>query len=115
MRRVRSAFFACIVVLAAGGPAAAQDRPDAGVPADPPPTMDVGDLWHKVRRQEFSAPDDTLTPNTRYLVFAPNIGSKPSTGFSGGFSWNTAFFSGDPSTTHISSINGGFKLSQKKQ
>ena len=50
-----------------------------------------------------------------FLVIAPSIGSKPSTGLTRGFSGNMAFFRGDPETTHISSISGGFKLSQKKQ
>ena len=46
---------------------------------------------------------------------APTIASKPSTGLSVGFNSNLAFFSGDPSTTHISSISGGLRVSQKKQ
>src|SRR5262249_26111100 len=50
-----------------------------------------------------------------FLVFAPSIGSKPSTGFNGGFNANMAFFRGDPATTHISTIAGGFKVSQKGQ
>jgi len=51
----------------------------------------------------------------RFLVIAPTIGSKPSTGFTLGFSGNVAFFDGDPAATHISSISGSFKLSQKGQ
>ncbi|MBZ5556964.1 MAG: hypothetical protein LAO77_06760, partial [Acidobacteriia bacterium] len=115
MRRFRFTFCTLAVLAALAVSAAAQDRPEAGASADPPAAMDVGDLWHKVRRQEFTSNDDPLGANKRYLVFAPSIGSKPSTGLNGGFSWNTAFFSGDPDSTHISSLNGGLKFSQKKQ
>jgi outer membrane protein assembly factor BamA len=104
-----------MLVVALAGAASAQDQPEPGTNTDPPALMDVGDLWHKVRKQAFSSNDDSLGPNKRYLVFAPSIGSKPSTGFNGGFSWNSAFFRGDPSNTHISSLTGGFKISQKKQ
>jgi outer membrane protein assembly factor BamA len=126
MVRIRSVAYVCLAVLAFSSGVSAQDPSETGTastqdrakaaatPApDPPALMDVGDLWHKVRKQDFTA--DEPAPNKRYLVFAPNIGSKPSTGFNGGFSWNAAFFSGDPSYTHISSLNGGFKVSQKKQ
>lgn len=48
-------------------------------------------------------------------MVTPSIGSKPSTGLSGGFTGNTTFLLGDPGTTHPSSLSGGFKFSQKKQ
>jgi outer membrane protein assembly factor BamA len=120
MRRFQSVVCACLAaaaMVALGSDAVAQDRPEpesSAPPAYSGTAMDVGDLWHKVRGQEFAGAD-TVAPNRRYLVFAPSIGSKPSTGLNGGFSWNTAFFSGDPSSTHISSLNGGLKFSQKKQ
>ena len=46
---------------------------------------------------------------------APTIASKPSTGLSAGLNSNLAFFSGDEKTTHISSVSGGLRFSQKKQ
>jgi outer membrane protein assembly factor BamA len=42
-------------------------------------------------------------------------GSKPSTGLSVGVNGNIAFFGGDEKTTHISSVSGGLRVSQKKQ
>ncbi len=79
-----------------------------------PPTTDVGDLWRQVRH-----PDDTrdsdLDSDRRYFVLAPTIGSKPTTGLTGGINTNVAFFRGDESTTHISSLSGGFRVSQMKQ
>jgi len=74
---------------------------------------DVGDLWRVVRHRDAAV----LAPSTsdRFFVVAPSIGSKPSTGLNGGLSGNMAFFRGDRQTTHISSISGGFKVSQKKQ
>jgi outer membrane protein assembly factor BamA len=91
------------------GVASAQEPP----PSEAPPaiaSLDVGDLWRLARHKEQSDADD---PH-RFLVFAPSIGSKPSTGLNGGFAGNVAFFSGDEAG-HISSISGGVKVSQKKQ
>ncbi len=104
-----------LAIGALGGALSAQDRPETVGSPDDTKTIDVSDLWHKVRRHEGTGQGGTLDSNKRFLVFAPSIGSKPSTGLSGGLSWNTAFFSGDPATTHISSLSGGLKVSQKKQ
>ncbi len=78
--------------------------------AEPARQLDVGDLWRMVRHKD-AADEDAR----KFLVFAPSIGSKPSTGLNGGFSGNVAFFLGDPATTHISSLSGGLKVSEKKQ
>jgi len=43
------------------------------------------------------------------------VGSKPSTGINGGLAGNVAFIDGDARTTHISSMSGGLKVSQKGQ
>jgi len=50
-----------------------------------------------------------------FLVVAPSVGSKPSTGVNGGLAANVAFIDGDARTTHISSMSGGLKVSQKGQ
>ncbi len=50
-----------------------------------------------------------------FFVVAPTIASKPSTGLSAGLNTNLAFFTGDEKTTHISSLSGGLRVSQKKQ
>jgi hypothetical protein len=101
--------FACIVaaLVACGAPAAAQT---------PAPAVDVGDLWHAVRHKSDERPDGRdSSPRERFLVAAPTIGSRPSTGLTGGVNGQMAFFSGDAATTHISSISGGVRLSQKGQ
>jgi len=100
-----------LVILALGVvPASAQDHAAA-----PPPvyTFDVGDLWHMVRHRPVLG--DTGS-GRRFLVFAPSIGSKPSTGVTVGLSGNVAFFKGgDAATTRISTFTGGLKVSQKRQ
>jgi hypothetical protein len=88
-------------------------RAQDGLPeaAEPARQIDVGDLWRMVHHKDASE-DDT---RKKFLVVAPSIGSKPSTGLNGGFSSNIAFFLGDPATTHISSLSSGLKVSEKKQ
>ena len=103
-------------IVAGRGAAGAQDRPDAAAPVAPRAaeqvaTLDVGDLWRMARHKDAPADD----ARKRFFVFSPSIGSKPSTGFNVGFSGNVVFFEGDPQTTHISSLVGGLKVSQKGQ
>jgi hypothetical protein len=76
-------------------------------------TFDAGDLWHLVRRQD--PPAATATTRKRYVVATPSIGSKPSTGFSVGFSSVMAFYSGDEDSTHISAVSGGLRVSERGQ
>jgi hypothetical protein len=79
--------------------------------------IDVGDLW-RLARHENDAPDAPALPGShdrRFLVVTPSIGSKPSTGFSAGLSGAVAFYKGDQQTTHISTLSGGFKITQKGQ
>jgi len=102
-----------LTLLTAGTVRADEPAPPAAAPQE---TTDVGDLWRLVRHKD-AASDVSRDPDSRkrFFVVAPSIGSKPSTGLTGGFSGNMAFFRGDPQSTHISSISGGFKISQKKQ
>ena len=84
----------------------------------PWPATDVGDLWHKVHpKTEPTEQDPAIEAarNGHFVVVAPSIGSKPSTGLTLGVNANTAFFQGDSATTHISSMSGGIRVSQKKQ
>jgi hypothetical protein len=104
-------FGACLA-LALAIPASAAAQSDPAVNA-PPHLTDAGDLWRLIRHKESG--DDDADVGKKFLVVAPSIGSKPSTGLNGGLSANVAFYSGDPATTHISTINGGFKVSQKGQ
>jgi hypothetical protein len=119
--RLAVAFF-LILILAVSARATPAEPADAPAePADAPAapaaaTRDVGDLWRTIRHKDTVALDPGASAGKPFMVIAPSIGSKPSTGFSGGFSGNMAFFrGGDEEATHISSISGGFKLSQKKQ
>lgn len=70
-------------------------------------------LRHKLPTEHAELEDEES--RAHFLVVAPSIGSKPSTGVSGGFSSNIAFFRGDPQTTRISVLSAGMKFSQKKQ
>jgi hypothetical protein len=96
------------ILFATAVPLRAQDKAAA-------PTTDIGDVWHEIRHRDpvpVGGPDED---RRRFLVVAPTIGSKPTTGFTGGINGNMAFFRGDPQTTHISSLSGGFRVSQKRQ
>jgi outer membrane protein assembly factor BamA len=57
----------------------------------------------------------TIEPHRPFFVVAPSIGSKSSTGVTGGLSGNIAFIAGEPQTTHISTMSGGLRVSQKGQ
>jgi outer membrane protein assembly factor BamA len=92
------------------GPAAAQDIVPIESPASPS-LMDVADLWRIARHKD--APDAEAA--RKFFVIAPSIGSKPSTGLNAGLAGNVAFFQGNTDTTHISSVSGGLKVSQKGQ
>jgi hypothetical protein len=126
---LRKSLFLWVVLLAvAAAPARAQDQPDTQPrEADPAasglfqPTLDAGDLWHVLRhgRADPLAGDPGASApapvRDHFFVAAPTIASKPSTGLSVGLNSNLAFFSGDEKTTHISSISGGLRFSQKQQ
>ncbi|HZR26183.1 MAG TPA: BamA/TamA family outer membrane protein [Vicinamibacterales bacterium] len=104
------------LVLLNASSAIAQTAPVDG------PTTDVSDVWHAIRHKD-DAPEpqaaDTANPVKKrddYLVIAPTIGSKPTTGLTAGFNGNVAFFKGgDPDATHISSMSAGLRVSQKGQ
>jgi hypothetical protein len=105
-----------LALLAGARPAAADDGP---VSADAPPpkadAVDAGDLWHRIHHRPDEDPAAEPPPARRFFVVAPSVGSKPSTGLTIGLSGNVAFFAGETPGTHISSLVGGFKLSQKGQ
>jgi outer membrane protein assembly factor BamA len=103
----------CLSLLmgaAAAAPLHAQEQKTA------PATVDVGDLWRDLRHRDAPQTEAPATNDRRrFLVVAPTIGSKPTTGLTGGLNGNMAFFRGDPQTTHISTLQGGFRVSQKQQ
>ncbi len=103
-----------LLAACAAMPARAEEGSNAASP--PGQSMDVGDVWRMVRHKtNDTAQASASTRSERFVVVTPSIGSKPSTGISAGFSGNMAFFHGDPHDTHISSISGGLKVSQKGQ
>ncbi len=79
--------------------------------------LDAGDLWRRVRHHDPADTSQPLAADTRkpFFVVAPSVGSKPSTGINGGIAGNVAFVDGDASDTHLSSVSGGLKFSQKGQ
>jgi hypothetical protein len=104
------------ILLSTELPTDAQIAQDPRPPVAPPATLDVGDLWRAVRHKDTSALA-TAKPSAhqRFLVAAPTVGSKPTTGFTVGVNGNVAFFSADPATTHISSVGAGVRVSQLGQ
>jgi hypothetical protein len=124
----KSLYLWVVLFAMVAAPARAQDQADAP-PRDTAaaasglfqPTLDAGDLWHVLRhgRADPLAGDPGATAPTpgrnHFFVAAPTVASKPSTGLSVGFNSNLAFFAGDEKTTHISSVSGGLRFSQKKQ
>src|SRR5712691_7137855 len=96
------------IAIGSSAPLLAQEQ------SAPPPTTDVGDIWRQVRHTDDGS-QSNIDPDRRFAVVAPTIGSKPTTGLTGGMNSNIAFFRGDPSTTHISTLTGGFRVSQKQQ
>ncbi|HYM22865.1 MAG TPA: hypothetical protein VEU08_06645 [Vicinamibacterales bacterium] len=107
---IRSLGASLALLVSCAGAASAQ-VPDP-TPSASPHITDIGDVWRLVRHKET---DDEPEPGKKFFVIAPSIGSKPSTGLNGGVSSNLAFYAGDPDSTHISSLNGGVKISQKGQ
>jgi hypothetical protein len=119
---LRRLIFLALIVLLPPAPLFAQEQPSSAAAFQP--TLDAGDLWHALRHGRAdplsgdpgaSAPTQPTPSRDHFFVAAPTIGSKPTTGLSAGLNSNLAFFTGDEKTTHISSISGGLRVSQKKQ
>ena len=100
-------------VLVMASPAVAQ--PAAPAPAPATETIDVFDLWRKVRHKEGEAQAQPFDYRKKMIAFAPVIGAKPSAGMLLGAAGNVAFYRGDPATTHISSLVASMTFSTKKQ
>jgi hypothetical protein len=100
-----------LTLLMLGGEVAAQS---AAPPADDK-QIDVFDLWRKLRHKEPAPDDASWDYRDAMKAFAPVIGAKPSSGALIGVAGNVAFYRGDPSTTHISSVVTSLTFSTKKQ
>jgi outer membrane protein assembly factor BamA len=94
----------CLTLVAAV--ASAQEEPK-------PEQIDLLDVWNQIRNKPPAAV--TIEPGERMKAIAPVIGVKPSAGVMIGAAGNIAFFAGDPSTTHISSIVVSGTYSAKQQ
>jgi hypothetical protein len=108
------------LVALSGGVVEAQDHDKPDEPAVQLwPTADVTDLWHKWRSKdepaEQDAADTPRDPQRRFRVIAPGIGARPSTGLTLGLNGNLAFYQGDPASTHLTTMIGGFRVTQKNQ
>ena len=108
------------LALAPAAPARAQEpvQPPPPPAAEPWPTLDVGDLWHRFRPKHLPPAEtggSARRETEHFVVLAPSIGARPTTGLTLGVNGNMAFFEGDPHSTHISSVAGGLRVSQKKQ
>ena len=91
--------FLLAALAAGGGSAHAQD------------SLDAGDLWRKVRHDAATSTDEQS--GKPFVVLAPSVGSKPSTGLNAGIASNVAFVTSD--STRLSSVSGGLKISEKGQ
>lgn len=105
---------ASATIVAQGENEDAAEKASASTSSQTPiATTDIGDLWHWVRHRNQEQHEQAQ--GRRFLVIAPTIGSKPTTGLTAGFNSNMAFFAGDQASTHISTMSGGFRVSQKQQ
>ena len=78
-------------------------------------TTDIFDVWRKLRHKEADPQATAWDYRKPMVAFAPVIGAKPSSGVLLGAAGNVAFYRGDPSTTHISSVVASLTFSTKKQ
>src|SRR5688572_27278459 len=81
----------------------------------PSPTMDAFDLWRHIRGKAPSPQAGSDDYRQSMKAFAPVIGAKPTSGVLVGVAGNVAFYRGDPSTTHLSSLVTSFTFSTEKQ
>jgi len=117
VKRIAGVVSVVLVMATAAGaqqPPANAERTQADASAPPAETMDVFDLWRKVRHKE-NPQAESWDYRKPMIAFAPVIGAKPSSGILLGAAGNVAFYRGDPSTTHISSAVASVTFSTKKQ
>ena len=118
---LRSACYTFLILLIAApllaqtesGDADSKASASAAAPGQSYPTTDIGDVWRWARRR--NADENEQATGRKFLVVAPTIGSRPTTGLTLGLNSNMAFFAGEPASTHISTMSGGFRVSQKHQ
>jgi outer membrane protein assembly factor BamA len=95
--------------------------PEASAPESDPESadlvnsMDVADVIRKLRGLPQPPPSQVSDYRKSMRAFAPVVGAKPSSGAIFGVAGNLAFFRGEPSTTHISSLVASATITSKKQ
>jgi hypothetical protein len=105
MRVMAACLMAWVVPLFIARPLLAQNTS--------PEPVDLVDVWNHIRHKAPAANGDDYTKPMKAV--APVIGVKPSAGVMFGVAGNVAFFAGDPTTTHISSVVASLTFSQKHQ
>jgi outer membrane protein assembly factor BamA len=78
-------------------------------------SVDVGDLWRRIRHKPPPPPDTPEDARKGGRAFFPILSSKPSTGATVGVGASLARYFGSPATTQISSMLGSVSVSAKKQ
>ncbi|HEY6892711.1 MAG TPA: BamA/TamA family outer membrane protein, partial [Rhodanobacteraceae bacterium] len=84
-------------------------------PAIAAPTLDAGDLWRRIRHKDELPQDDDDATVRPFVVFAPSVTAKPSTGLSLGLSSSVAFVRGTGDDARVSSASASLKVSMKAQ
>ena len=117
----RASLVLVFLVMTPGVVDAAQEAPaqaanaQAAEPQAPADTVDIFEVWRTLRNKQ----PDGVEPDWDYRkpmkAFAPVIGAKPSAGVLLGAAGNVAFYRGDPSTTHISSVVASVTFSTEGQ
>ena len=107
---MRPLFAALIGLMLFASVASAQDQPPT-----PEPSVDVFDLWRAFRHRDQPATEPPPDHTKAMRAFVPVIGGKPGAGFLAGVAGNVAFYRGDPSTTHISSVVASVTFSTQEQ
>ena len=107
MVRPASLVLALLVATVGAVDAAQEPQAEATRQAEPEPlqqTVDIFDVWRAFRQKQADSVAEEWDYRKSMRAFAPVIGAKPSAGVMFGAAGNIAFYRGEPSTTHISSV-----------
>src|SRR4051812_3245466 len=117
MDRYASLVLAILVMAPHASDAAPQSatNADAAERIEPAPAIDVFDVWRTMRHKEADPGAPAWDYHTSMKAVAPIIGAKPSAGVLLGAAGNVAFYRGDPSITHISSVVASVTVSTESQ
>ncbi|MFN8417026.1 MAG: BamA/TamA family outer membrane protein [Cytophagaceae bacterium] len=85
------------------------------IKSDSVPQTDLPELLFKKRIERKAAEKPDTTEDKVYWSVLPAMGSTPATGFAGIILVNAAFYTGDKSTTYMSSVTANLTLTAKSQ